>query len=321
MRAEVQLLKGALENYSPTGSTERMGEYLVNWCNEHSMKAELLDGMVVINPNASKLLMLGHMDTVPGKLEVELKGNVLNGRGAADAKGPLCAAVAALEKHDECGDKVCIVAVPDEEGPSVAAKAIRDTWPERPSIILEPSTWQGITLSYMGRLLVKCTTTCPPSHSGHLKPFATEVLGSAWNSLSQDYIVRIRNIQGNELEAEMTLDIRFRDVEGDEILALLPEDIKTEVIEKTKSYTAPKNSTITRAFLRAVRDSGGKPVFKKKTGTSDMNVLGEKWTTPMLAYGPGNGQLGHTDHEQIEIEEYLKGIEVFENALKILFDE
>ena len=65
-----------------------------------------------------------------------------------------------------------------------------------------------------------------------------------------------------------------------------------------------------------IRVVGGTPVFKKKTGTSDMNVLGEKWKkAPMLAYGPGDGQLGHTDHEHINVEEYIKGVEVLEKAL------
>jgi LysW-gamma-L-lysine carboxypeptidase len=321
VRSEVQLLKGALEQYSPTGSTEGMGEFSVNWCKDHGMEAEILNSMVVINPKADKILMLGHMDTVPGKLEVELKENMLTGRGAADAKGPLCAAIAALEKHSELWDKISIVAVPDEEGPSEAAKFIRDNWSERPCIILEPSTWFGITLSYMGRLFVRCTTTCPPSHSGHLKPFATEVLSTAWHNLSKDHIVRIRYIQGTETEAEMTIDIRFRDADADEILTNIPDEIRVEVIEKTMPYTAQKNTLLTKIFLRAIRENGGKPVFKKKTGTADMNVLGEKWSTPMLAYGPGNGQLGHTNNEYIEIDEYLKGVEVFGKALSNLFNE
>ncbi|WP_455392204.1 M20/M25/M40 family metallo-hydrolase [[Eubacterium] cellulosolvens] len=320
MRPDVQLLKGALEHYSPTGKTDEMGKFLIDWSKEHGLEAELQNGMVVINPKASDFLMLGHMDTVPGELSVEMNEGVITGRGAADAKGPLCAAIAAVEKHMEYCDKVCIVAVPDEEGPSEAAKALRDNWSERPCIILEPSTWYGVTLSYMGRLFVRCTTTCPPSHSGHLTPFAAEVLSTAWNTISKQNIVRIRTFQGNETEAEMTLDIRFRDMDGDRIVSQLPEDIKVDIIEKTPPYTAAKNTPLTRAFLRAIRDVGGKPVFKKKTGTSDMNVLGEKWSTPMLAYGPGDGKLGHTNLEQIEIEDYLNAISVLEKTLGYLLD-
>ena len=319
MRYEVQLLKNALEHYSPTGSTDDMGAFLINWCEDRGLQAELKNGMVVVNPEAKEILMLGHMDTVPGALPVSLQDEVLTGRGAADAKGPLSAALAALEKHKGLWDKVCLTAVPDEEGPSVAAKYIRDQWSERPVIILEPSTWCGITLSYMGRLFIRCSASCPPSHSGHMTPFAAEVLFTTWNQLSKDHHARIRNVTGNETDATMELDVRFKDATVDEILKQLPDDVNIEVIEKTMPYTADKNTKLTRAFLRAIRDSGGTPVFKKKTGTSDMNVLGENWKdAPMLAYGPGDGKLGHTDFERIEINEYLKGIEVYETALEYL---
>jgi LysW-gamma-L-lysine carboxypeptidase len=314
---EIQLLKEVLKHYSPTGSTTDLGNYLASWCKEHGLDAEVLNGMVVINPEAKDLLLLGHMDTVTGKLSVELNSdkNVITGRGAADAKGPLCAAVAAVFRHPELCNQVCLVAVPDEEGASEAAAFIRDNWPPRPCIILEPSSWQGITLSYMGRIHVKCTAQAPPSHPGHKEPFATEKLYSIWNSISKSHITRIRSITGNETEASMLLDIRFRDATYEEILSIFPNDIEVEVIEKTLPYTANKNTKLTRSFLRAIRESDGTPVFKKKTGTSDMNVLGEKWDTAMVAYGPGDGKLGHTNSEQISIDEYLNGIEVLEKVL------
>ena len=315
---DVLLLKGALKIYSPTGSTQEIGEYLISWAKDHGMAAEIDHGMAVINPKATDLLLLGHMDTVPGKLEVEVDTDtkIITGRGAADAKGPLCAALAAVAKHSELWDKICVVGVPDEEGASEAAKYIREHWPERPVIILEPSTWSGITLSYMGRLFIRCKTTCPPSHSGHQEPFAGEVLSALWQHIAQDYHARIRNIKGNETGAEMELDIRFRDASVEDILAMIPENIEVDLVEKTMPYTANKNTKLTRSFLRAIRELEGMPVFKKKTGTSDMNVLGEHWAeVPMIAYGPGDGKLGHTDHEQISSEVYLKGIGVLEKAL------
>ena len=320
MRPEVQLLKAVLERYSPTGSTTELGEYLVKWVKDQGMQAEMLNGMAVINPKAEALLMLGHMDTVPGEIQVREENGVIHGRGAADAKGPLCAAISALVKHPELWDKVCIVAAPDEEGRSQAAKFIRDNWHQRPCIILEPSTWQGITVSYMGRLAVKCHATCEPSHPGHLKSFAAEELCKAWMELAKDQIVRINNIQGTGTEGIMALDIRFKEGRPENLLSKIPENIKVEVLEQTLPYTANKNTKLMRAFLQAVRAAGGTPVFKRKTGTSDMNVLGEKWTeAPMLAYGPGDGRLGHTNDEQIEIEEYLKGIKVLEKVIGHLF--
>ena len=316
MNTEVELLKRALEIYSPTGNTDELGNFFVKWCTERGMEAKIVNGMLVINPEASTLMMLGHMDTVPGELPVELKDDVLTGRGAADAKGPLCAAISAVAKHPEFWEHMRIVAAHDEEGRSTAAMFVREHWSERPVIILEPSTWDGITLSYMGRLSIRCTKECPPSHSGHNSPFASEELARAWEVLAEDYLTRIRNISASSTTGNMILDIRYRDTEPEDILAKIPNSVNVDILEQTPPYTAEKNTKLVRTFLKAVRDAGGNPRFKKKTGTSDMNVLGIEWkSAPMLAYGPGDGRLGHTNSEQIEISEYEKGIEVLENAL------
>ena len=41
----------------------------------------------------------------------------------------------------------------------------------------------------------------------------------------------------------------------------------------------------------------------------------------MVAYGPGDGKLGHTDDEHISIEEYLNGIAVMEKAITYIFNK
>ncbi len=41
------------------------------------------------------IVMLGHIDTVPGEIPVRIEGDDLYGRGSADAKGPLATFVAA----------------------------------------------------------------------------------------------------------------------------------------------------------------------------------------------------------------------------------
>ncbi|MEJ2737953.1 MAG: M20/M25/M40 family metallo-hydrolase [Anaerolineae bacterium] len=73
-----------------------------------------------------------------------------------------------------------------------------------------------------------------------------------------------------------------------------------------------------RAMLRAIRAEGGRPRFKLKTGTSDMNIVGPAWGCPIIAYGPGDSSLDHTPYEHIEIEEYLRAIDVVEGALQTL---
>jgi LysW-gamma-L-lysine carboxypeptidase len=68
-------------------------------------------------------------------------------------------------------------------------------------------------------------------------------------------------------------------------------------------------------MLRAIRAEGGRPKFKLKTGTADMNIVGPAWGCPIVAYGPGDSSLDHTPDEHIQIDEFRKGISVLTRAL------
>jgi LysW-gamma-L-lysine carboxypeptidase len=81
---------------------------------------------------------------------------------------------------------------------------------------------------------------------------------------------------------------------------------------------AGKNTPVVRAFLKGIRDAGGSPRFKMKTGTSDMNILAPAWGCPALAYGPGDSRLDHTPDEAIELDEFHHGVEVLATALNQL---
>ena len=79
-----------------------------------------------------------------------------------------------------------------------------------------------------------------------------------------------------------------------------------------------KSNALVKAFLHSIRQHGGDPKFKVKTGTADMNVVAPHWPCPMLAYGPGDSSLDHTPEEHIEIEEYARAIDVLESVLRLL---
>jgi LysW-gamma-L-lysine carboxypeptidase len=79
-----------------------------------------------------------------------------------------------------------------------------------------------------------------------------------------------------------------------------------------------KNTPVVRAFLKGIREAGGTPRFKMKTGTSDMNILVPVWGCPALAYGPGDSKLDHTPDEAIDVKEFERGVEVLTTALNQL---
>ena len=81
------------------------------------------------------------------------------------------------------------------------------------------------------------------------------------------------------------------------------------------AYRAEKNTPVVRAFLRAIRASGGEPGFRVKTGTADLNIVAPAWNCPALVYGPGDAALDHTPEEHISVQEYIKAVNVLALAM------
>jgi acetylornithine deacetylase len=72
------------------------------------------------------LLLNTHLDTVPPHVGYSRDGDVVRGRGACDAKGPLAALVAAFLAHEPTTGRVSLAVTPDEERYSTGAAALVD---------------------------------------------------------------------------------------------------------------------------------------------------------------------------------------------------
>jgi [amino group carrier protein]-lysine/ornithine hydrolase len=81
------------------------------------------------------------------------------------------------------------------------------------------------------------------------------------------------------------------------------------------AYRSNKDTALTRALRVAIREQGGTPRFKVKTGTADMNVVAPYWNVPMVAYGPGDSALDHTPNEHVDLVEYERAVAVLTTAL------
>ena len=89
---EVTLLRGMLEIESPSGGERPLAEYLCAEMARRGLRAHLdAAGNAVgeVGEAGPLVVLLGHMDTAPGRVPVCREGNLLYGRGAVDAKGPL----------------------------------------------------------------------------------------------------------------------------------------------------------------------------------------------------------------------------------------
>jgi len=93
---EVVFLEELISIPSPSGQEDAVAEYLVRQMAALGFRARRDEvGNVVGTLGDAEaeraILLLGHIDTVPGLVPVRWEGDWLYGRGSVDAKGPLAA--------------------------------------------------------------------------------------------------------------------------------------------------------------------------------------------------------------------------------------
>jgi [amino group carrier protein]-lysine/ornithine hydrolase len=146
------------------------------------------------DPSASRtIVLLGHIDTVPGNIPVRIENELLFGRGSVDAKGPLATFVAGAARFGATAAKaanvrvVVVGAVEEEAATSKGARHIaarfdgqREPIPTA-CIIGEPSHWNRVTLGYKGRLLLDFTADQPMAHTAGPDASVASVVVDYWN--------------------------------------------------------------------------------------------------------------------------------------------
>ncbi|MCB0328250.1 MAG: [LysW]-lysine hydrolase [Bdellovibrionales bacterium] len=127
---------------------------------------------VVGNPAGRTVMLIGHIDTVPGEIpvrrEVVQGDEKLFGRGSVDAKGSFATFVQAASRLpvDAPVQFIVVGAVEEEVRSSKGARHLLQSFPEPEFVIIgEPSGGNGITLGYKGRLLQEVHITREMAHS------------------------------------------------------------------------------------------------------------------------------------------------------------
>ncbi|MFX1276050.1 MAG: M20/M25/M40 family metallo-hydrolase [Promethearchaeota archaeon] len=140
-------------------------------------------------------------------------------------------------------------------------------------------------------------------------------------------------------ECNIKIDIRFPpDITSNEILSNLNDSInlfkhshksnqnkefmiQEEILSQIEGFEIKGNELIVGALRWAIYNTiKQKPVLIKKTGTTFINQIGIQYKIPSITYGPGNPKLEHTDEEFIEVEDYLKAIEIYSKFISKVFE-
>lgn len=187
-RAEIELVRGLVAVPSLSRHEAAASGWLADQMAARGLERCHVDGALnavgeLGDPEASRLVvLLGHIDTVPGNIPVRIEDDgsahgILHGRGSVDAKGPLASFVAAAARlggdwaraHDL---RVIVAGATEEEaassrGAHFLLKRLNGRDEPAPDfcIIGEPSHWHRVTLGYKGRLLIDLMARRPSSHT------------------------------------------------------------------------------------------------------------------------------------------------------------
>ena len=183
-----ETLYGLVQAYSPSGHERPAVEFLVGRMQALGFTRATMDeagnavGLMGYGPR--QLVLLGHIDTVPGEIPVRLEGGFLYGRGSVDAKGPLAAftdAVAAVGPVD--GWQFIVIGAVGEEKDSDGARFVAPLYHPEYAIIGEPSRWDRLTLGYKGSAWARIVVRRSLTHTAGQGESACEACVNVWNAI------------------------------------------------------------------------------------------------------------------------------------------
>jgi LysW-gamma-L-lysine carboxypeptidase len=197
MRTDFSTLIGLVERYSPSGQERGSVEWLVARMKSLGFGEASVDGagnaVGVMGNGPKQVILLGHIDTVPGEIDVRIEpsppallpnlgeGGVLYGRGSVDAKGPLACfvdAVAQVGAVDEW--QFVVIGAVEEERESNGARFVVDKYRPDFAIVGEPNNWDRIALGYKGSAWADVTLRREQTHTASGEQTAAEAAVEAW---------------------------------------------------------------------------------------------------------------------------------------------
>ncbi|GAB1689844.1 M20/M25/M40 family metallo-hydrolase [Krasilnikovia sp. M28-CT-15] len=334
--ADLELLGRAVEISSVSRDEQELAEYLMDWCTGHGVDAHIdaAGNLVATRGHGPRrLLLLGHLDTVPYRWPAGWDGDTLSGRGSVDAKGSLVTYLETLvELAIPDGVQVRVVGAVQEENTAAGAFFARDRYPADAVIVGEPSGSGALTVGYYGLLKVRLELSHPVGHTaGQGVSTAADQLVTVLAGLREriadtapDALLAVLGIHavngGDRQRGEAVLDVRVppgTDLTGlAAVLAGAAAPATAQVLRATPGVLTARSTALVRAFSRAFRADGIAPRFLAKKGSSDMNTLATTWPgVPMVAYGPGDAALDHTPDERIEAGEVRRARDVLARAV------
>lgn len=349
-----ETLIGLVSQYSPSGQERGAVEWLIKRMKAIGFTQAFIDeagnAVGVLGSGPRQVVLLGHIDTVPGEIPVRVENPadamhespLLYGRGSVDAKGPLaCFTDAVAQVGAVDGWQWVVIGAVEEERDSDGARFVVEQYRPDFAIIGEPNRWDRVSLGYKGSAWAQVTVKRGQAHTASGEQTAAEAAVDAWLAIRayaetfnagkqrafDKLLPTLRNIEagqdGFEQWARLSVGVRLPlEMNPEQWYAQLSEIVSDAEVTRV-GYALPawgceKNTPLVRALLSGIRSQGGTPSFVYKTGTADLNIVAPVWKCPALVYGPGDSALDHTPNEHIALEEYQKAVDALAAALRKL---
>jgi len=356
MSTDLSTLIGLVEHNSPSGQERGAVEWLVQRMKALGFNESFVDeagnAVGVMGNGSRQVVLLGHIDTVPGEIKVEQIANLLYGRGAVDAKGPLACFVDAVAQVGTVdGWQFIVVAAVEEERDSNGARFVVNQYSPEFAIVGEPNNWDRVALGYKGSAWTDVIVRRGQAHTASGEQTAAEAAVEIWLAIKaytetfnadkprafDKLLPTLRGMEsgqdGFEQWTRLNLGCRLPlGISPDEWLEKMVEVISDNHLDgdchfeidrvgfPVPAWECEKNSLLVRAFLNGIRGEGGTPRFVYKTGTADLNVVAPVWRCPAVVYGPGDSALDHTPNEHLSLDEYQKAVNVLVGTIRKLIE-
>lgn len=346
MNDEFETLIGLVSQYSPSGQERSAVEWLVTRMKSLGYDDAFVDAagnaVGVMGKGTKQVVLLGHIDTVPGEISVRVEDRDLYGRGSVDAKGPLASFMDAVAKVGvKDGWQFVVIGAIEEERNSEGARFVATQYKPNFMIIGEPNQWDRMALGYKGSAWANVTVKRGQAHTASGEETAAESAVEVWlkikayvDSFNADkpkvfdkLLLTLRGMDSdsNDFEQWARLKVGVRlpvEVSPEDWYVKLNQVAEGAVVESVgfaiPAWGCEKNTQLVRSFLSGIRSQGGEPRFVYKTGTADLNIVAPVWKCPAVVYGPGDSALDHTPNEHINLDDYQKAVSVLIAALEKL---
>jgi [amino group carrier protein]-lysine/ornithine hydrolase len=197
-----------VSQYSPSGQERGAAEWLVKRMKAIGFTDAFIDeagnAVGVMGSGPRQVVLLGHIDTVPGEIPVRVVSSsppdpvgldtslaknaqnystngVLYGRGSVDAKGPLaCFTDAVAQVGAVEGWQFVVIGAVEEERDSEGARYVVDRYQPDFAVIGEPNRWDRISLGYKGSAWAQVTVKREQAHTASGEQTAAEAAVEAW---------------------------------------------------------------------------------------------------------------------------------------------